>query len=441
MSRVATSRFDHRDARVSGATPAALALYERALAAFVSWRSGADALLAQATEQAPGFVMAHALRAWMLAGGRDPRKLQAARNRLAAATALPANEHERQHLAALARVLADDHEGATTLLGGVLREHPRDLLALAMACGLDYLTGQAARMRDRVERVLPAWPPDLPGFHAVRAMHAFGLVECGENERAEDAALAALALDDGDARAHHAMAHVFEMSDRPDAGLRWMTAHARQWGTDTVVATHCGWHLALFHLARGEPGEALALYDRQIRAGQSTEVADLIDAAALLWRLQLKGIAVGARWSELATAWAPHIDDGYCSFSDMHAMLAFVGAHDESRSRQLEQALMRMQLQPTRHGVSTRQIGLPACRALMAYGRGDDALAIALLGSLPSRMHRLGGSHAQRDVLHLTLLQAIERMRRPGRATQHRKQDGMRLEARLPQPFPRLMTV
>jgi hypothetical protein len=29
--------------------------------------------------------------------------------------------------------------------------------------------------------------------------------------------------------------------------------------------------------------------------------------------------------------------------------------------------------------------------------------------------HRLGGSHAQRDVLHLTLLQAIERIRRPAR--------------------------
>ena len=27
--------------------------------------------------------------------------------------------------------------------------------------------------------------------------------------------------------------------------------------------------------------------------------------------------------------------------------------------------------------------------------------------------HRLGGSHAQRDVLHLTVLRAVERIRRP----------------------------
>ena len=39
-------------------------------------------------------------------------------------------------------------------------------------------------------------------------------------------------------------------------------------------------------------------------------------------------------------------------------------------------------------------------------------LAVALLGSLPGLAHLLGGSHAQRDVLHLTFLRAVERMRR-----------------------------
>ena len=48
----------------------------------------------------------------------------------------------------------------------------------------------------------------------------------------------------------------------------------------------------------------------------------------------------------------------------------------------------------------------------MAFGDGDDARAIMLLGSLPALAHRLGGSHAQRDVLNLTLLRAVERTRR-----------------------------
>jgi hypothetical protein len=210
------------------------------------------------------------------------------------------------------------------------------------------------------------------------------------------------------------MAHVVEMTGRADAGVRWMNEHAAYWGAGTVVATHCWWHLALFHLAQDQVDRALALYDRRMRAGRSTAISDLIDAASLLWRVPLRGSDTGTRWAELATVWAPHIDDGFCSFTDMHAMLAFVGARDWDRAQRLELALARSVSLPTRYGETTRQVGLPACRALIAFGRGNDTLAINLLASLPALAHRLGGSHAQRDVLNLTLLKAIGRTRRPG---------------------------
>ncbi len=246
-------------------------------------------------------------------------------------------------------------------------------------------------------------------------MHAFGLEECGEYERAETVARAALALNAFDARAHHVMAHIFEMTDDFEAGVCWMNSNVTCWGVDTVVATHCWWHVALYHLERDQPDDALALYDERIRDGHSREVADLIDAAALLWRVLLQGGDTGARWTELSAAWAPHVDDCFCSFNDLHAMLAFVGARDWDRAQRLERVLVRAQSQPTRHGGTTRQLGLPACRALIAFGRGNYTLAIALLANLPPLAYRLGGSHAQRDVMYMTLLQAVEYIRRPSR--------------------------
>ena len=409
------SRTDARGCRLSGATPGALEAYEGALAASLAWRSGADERLAVALQAAPGFVMAHVLQAYLLLGGRDPLRVRSARPVLARAAALPANDGERLHLAAIEAAIAGDYVRAGVRLGELLSRQPHDVLALQVAHSFDYLAGDVARLHDRVPRVLPAWTRDLPGYHAVLAMHAFGLAENGEYERAEQAARAALALNANDARAHHVMAHVFEMTERADAGLRWMNEHIACWGTQSVVATHCWWHLALFHLAQGQAGRALALYDQRVRAGHSSEIADLIDASALLWRVELCGGDTGARWAELAAAWGPHIDDGFCSFNDLHAMLAFVGARDWERAQRLETALTRSQAQPTRHGETTRQLGLPACRALIAYGRGHDTLAISLLASLPALAHRLGGSHAQRDVLHLTLLRAVERIRRPAR--------------------------
>jgi hypothetical protein len=402
--------------RVSGGSPAALDAYERALAAFQGWQAGADAPLSAALQEAPQFVMAHLLRAYLLLCSRDPLRVASTRPVLARAARLPANERERMHMEAIRTVLDDDYDRARGALGCLLRRYPRDVLALQVAHVFDYVTGEVDTMHARVAAALPAWSAGMPGYHAVLAMHAFSLEECGFYEQAEETAAGALAQGRPDARACHVMAHLFEMTERPDEGVRWMHEHHAMWGSGTVVATHCWWHVSLFHLVQGGVDPALDCYDRHVRAGHSRDIADLIDASALLWRILLAGGEPGARWAELAAAWAPHIDDGFCSFSDLHAMLAFVGAGAWPLAERLERALLHSQARgPTRHGASTRLLGLPACRAMMAFGRGDNTLAITLLASLPALAHRLGGSHAQRDVLNLTLLRSVQRVRRPGR--------------------------
>ena len=402
------ARTDARGCPLSGATEPALQAYEAALATFQTWRCGAEPLLDAALHEAPQFVMAHVLRAYLLVCSRDPRRVRAAVPVVAGLRGLPANAWERGHIAALHAVLADDIERAKSHLSELLRLQPRDVLALQVAHAFDYLTGDLPQLKGRVAALLPAWSPRLPGYGAVLAMHAFGLEESGDYEHATQAALAALHHNPLDARAHHVMAHVHEMSARPAAGLQWMHERAAGWALDTTVATHCHWHLALYHLALGRPDRALDAHDQHIRGNGSCEVSDLIDASALLWRVELAGADAGPRWAGLSAAWAAHIDDAYCSFNDIHAMLAFVGARDWRHAQRLEDRLLRSAAQTTRHGQTTRLLGLHACRALMAYGRGDHQGVVRLLSRLPAAAHRLGGSHAQRDVLQLTLQRSRE---------------------------------
>jgi tetratricopeptide (TPR) repeat protein len=291
-----------------------LQAYEAALAAFQNWRRGSEALLDPALREAPQFVMAHVLRAYLLVCSRDPRRVRTAAPMMAGLHALPARAWERAHIAALQAVLADDIERAKSSYSQLLRHQPRDVLALQVAHAFDYLSGDLPQLRQRVAAVLPAWSPRQPGYGTVLAMHAFGLEESGDYGHAAQAALAALAHNPLDARAHHVMAHVHEMSVRPASGLRWMHERAAGWALDTGVATHCHWHLALFHLALGRPDRALAAHDRHIHGNGSCEVSDLIDASALLWRVELAGADTGPRWAGLSAAWAAHIDDAYCSF-------------------------------------------------------------------------------------------------------------------------------
>ena len=404
---------DYRNDEITGATAAALEAYETALSAFQRWRCGVDMPLARATALAPRFAMAHVLDAYRFLMSRDPVVVARARTARSTLMGLEMNRRERLHAEAIGAAVEDDYEAAKARLDALLDEFPRDVLALQAGHAFDYATGDEARMADRVASVLPAWSPSAPGYSAVLAMYAFSLVESGDYRAAERMARSVLARDPDDGRARHALAHVHEMTSRYGEGIGTLRESVESWSRGTVVATHCWWHLALFHLALGDSLTALSIYDGSLRARRSLEVADLIDASALLWRLELEGADVGGRWTELSAAWASHIEDGFCSFNDIHAMLAFVGAHDEARARGLEKELVRRSELPTRHGETTRLVGLAACRGIMAHGRGDHREAVDLLGRLPFCVQRIGGSHAQRDVVYLTLMQSLDRLRRP----------------------------
>jgi hypothetical protein len=406
---------DHRDLQISGATPAARDAFERALDAHLSWRSGADSHLGQALQAAPTFTMAHVLSAYFNLCSRDRAHVRQAHAAFVTASELPATPRERLHVAAMGAALVDDFESFKTIVQSLLDEHPRDVLALHIGHALDYLTGDVEGMRARIAAVLPAWSKDAPGYHAVLAMQAFSLVESAQYERAADRGRRALELDPWDARAHHALTHVYEMTGDTVTGMRWMQERRVYWAADTVAATHLWWLWAFFHLALGDIQAALTVYDEHVRSSRSAEIADMIDASALLWRIELLGGDTGERWTELAAAWEGHIEDGYCTFNDMHAMLALVGARDWRGARRLEDALRTSQSRDTRYGEMTRLVGLPVGRALMAFGRGDYAPATQALGLIPASAHRIGGSHAQRDLLYLTLLEAAQRLRRSAR--------------------------
>ena len=57
----------------------------------------------------------------------------------------------------------------------------------------------------------------------------------------------------------------------------------------------------------------------------------------------------------------------------------------------------------------SREVGLPVARALAAFGRGRYDVAIEELLAVRAHAQRFGGSHAQRDLLSLTLMDAAHR--------------------------------
>jgi tetratricopeptide (TPR) repeat protein len=409
---------DRRGLEVSSRNPDSIDRFEEAFDLTVSYFLDPLAAINGALEQEPDFAMGHCLRAALGVMSSERGALPMVRESVEAVEALgsKATDRERAHVAAARRWMEGDLAGGVRAYGEIVVDHPRDLLALQAAHVGDFFLGQSTMLRDRVSQVLPHWSTDVPGYGYVLGMHAFGLEETGLYDRAEDEGRKALDLNRRDPWAVHAVAHVFEMQGRIRDGMVFLSTRAPDWSVNNGFAYHNWWHLALHHLELGEHDRALETFDTRIRPAQTSVALEMLDASALLWRLTLRGVEVGERWKALAACWQPIAEDRFYAFNDAHAVMAFVGAGDWTRVESTIASLERAAQESGTNGMMSREVGLPLARAVAAFGRQDYATTIDLLTRIRPHAHLFGGSHAQRDLLHLTLLESALRAGRPALA-------------------------
>lgn len=401
---------DRQGHRMSGADAESAARYDEALAAFNLYRGDPLAALDAAMALAPEHAMAPIAKAFLYALSTEPAATQMARQLHAAAGGLAMDERERSHLAVLGTLLRGDWVRAAIAMDLHNARWPRDLLGLQVGHLLDFFRGNARDLRDRIARALPGWAPGVPGYGVVLGMYAFGLEECGDYGRAEETGRRAVDIEPRDAWAHHAVAHVMEMQGRAQDGIGWMVAREPHWtGDDNFFQVHNWWHRALYHLELGQNALALALYDGPVRRGRSQVAVDMVDASALLWRMDLAGVDVGDRWAELADSWETHADGTLYPFNDWHAAMAYLGAGRQAELQGLTERLRRTAAGGNEVAAWAGQIALPLIEGFTAFHRGEHARAAALLHGVRFVAHQQGGSHAQRDIIDWTMTEAALR--------------------------------
>ena len=394
---------------LTGAGAGSLVFYDEALRGLQRFVGDPVGALDKAIAADPDFLMAHILKGYLYGLSTERAAQPVTQACFDAANALAATMREKRHVAALGALVGGHWHQASAILEDLTIDHPRDALALQVGHQVDFFTGNARMLRDRIARALPMWDETMPGYHAILGMHAFGLEEMGNYQRAEAQGRRAVELEPRDGWAQHAVAHVMEMQSRQRDGIAWMRANTDNWTKESFLQVHNWWHLALYHFDLGQPEEVLALYDGPIFGDRSTVALNMVDASALLWRLHISGIDVGNRWEAIAVNWEPAADSANYAFNDAHAMMAFVGANRPDLARRLIAAQEAAIEGGDDNASFTRDVGAPVTRAILAFGDGNYAEVVRLLKPIRSIAHRFGGSHAQRDVIDLTLIEAAIR--------------------------------
>jgi tetratricopeptide (TPR) repeat protein len=413
----------HLDARglpISIANAKAAAAFDHLVTGYLTFRADTPDRLTAVLEADPDAALAHCMQGYfaMLAFKQAvvPVAVQAART--AQSLAAGATARERSHVAALTAWAGGELDRAIALWESILHAHPHDVVAFRLAHFVNFWLGRPQDMVASVERVIPAWSEDIPGFPSILACRCFAQEEAGNYLGAEPSGRRAIELDPGDLWAAHAVAHVMEMQGRRSEGIQWLTMLAPSWEGSHNLQHHLWWHCALFQLEHGEHAAVLELYDTRFRnltapltVASPDVYIDVQNAASILFRLQRIGVDVGNRWEELADKAEARIGDCLSAFTLPHWLMALTAT---GRTVAAERMIEAMRAFANGRGTVppiVRDYVLPIAEAQLAHAAGRHSEAVALMRPAIGGMYRLGGSHTQQDVLEQLFVDAALKAR------------------------------
>ena len=315
------------------------------------------------------------------------------------------------HAEALVRWIDGDPEAAVAVWDQILEDHPHDILAFRLAHFLNFWCGRPEAMLGSVRAVERHWSGAVPGFGSVLACRCFALGEAGYYLEAENAGREAIRIDSTDIWAAHGVAHVLEMTGRRREGIAWVETLQSQWTGANNLKHHLWWHQALYYLELGDFSKVLSLYDAGFRnlASPLTEMApdlyiDVQNAASMLFRLHRHGVDVGDRWTEIANKAEARIGDCQSAFTLPHWMMALAATGRERAAEAMLAAMRDFAAGEWPTGRLVMEVALPVTMAVLANGQGRHERALALMRPVIGTMYRMGGSHAQQDVLEQVFL-------------------------------------
>jgi len=408
---------DRFDQSLSSTSDDAVAHYIAGIDGLLSANLGAGQALDAACAADPDFALAHIARARALQmAARGPEAQQAAAT--ARGLAGTCGERERNHVEIVALVIEGRGADAFAALTTYLDAHPRDALPLSLALGVYGLFGFSGRadhhtaQRDLLERLAPHWGTDWWFLTYLGWSH----VETGNCRHGIDLLEQALVGNPQNAHAAHARAHGYYETGEAEAGAQFITDWLPTYDSASPLHCHIAWHLALFAFQMGDTARAAAVYDAHIQpdASQAVPMFTLVDNAAYLWRAQIYGHPSGVAADRATADYAlRHFPDAGLAFVNVHTAMALATAGDQAAlARHLESvdALVADGRQPPGKVVAT------ICAGIAALGRGDYTAAVLHLAASLEDLDRIGGSHAQRDVVIDSLIAAHLHAGQPDKA-------------------------
>ena len=375
-----------------------------------AWPGAAEAF-ARAIAADPDFALAHIALARIHTfhqQGEAARQQDATARELAARRA---TERERSHVETLALAAEGQLPAALAAALRHLEAWPRDAVVMSLllgAFGLFAFSGMADHDQARqnlCERHASHYGEDWWFL----ANHGWSLTENGAVEQGRTMTERAFAMRRDNAYAVHALLHaMFEDGSVADADTlvtQWIGGYDRS----GILHGHIYWHQALGALEQGDAARALAIYADVLKPSVTAAppLNAMSDCASLLWRLAAYGHAAPeALWDDAAAYASQKFPKSSLPFIDVHMALLAAATHNQTA---LEERLAVIEQRLADGKLAAGPVVPGIFRAMNAFAGEDHAACVQHLEPVLDDVVRIGGSHAQREIVEDTFIVALIR--------------------------------
>jgi Tfp pilus assembly protein PilF len=375
-----------------------------------AWPGAAEAFDRAITDD-PDFALAHIARARVHSFYQQG---EAARKEAATARDLVTRrgtEREQSHVETLALAAEGQLPAALASVLKHLESWPRDAVVLSLplgAFGLFAFSGMADHdqaRQDLCERHAQHYGEDWWFL----SNYGWSMTENGQVAKGRAMTERAFELRRQNAYAAHALLHaMFE-----DGSVRDADSLVTQWigGYDRsgILHGHILWHQALGALEQDDAAKALSIYADVLQpsATAAPPLNAMSDCASLLWRLEAYGHAVPEKLWQDANGYARrYFPKLSLPFVEMHMALLAAATNNQAA---LDERLTVIEQRLADGKLPAGSVVPNICRAMRAFAGEDYAACVAQLEGVLGEVVRIGGSHAQREVIEDTFIVALIR--------------------------------
>lgn len=401
------AQFDRYGNPLSTPSPTAARHYSEGIDHYLDGGHGFIEAMQEATAADDGFALAEiALARFNQFRGRIPEANEGAKR--ARELVAGASRREQQHVDILATAIEGRGEEALARTKEHLQDFPTDAFILSQSSGVYSLVGFSGHI-NRNDEQLALLEPLAPAYGDdwwYLCNLAFAENELFLHDRARTHAERSLELHPRNGHGAHTLAHIHFETGQTAEGAAFLADWRAGYDRQSQMHGHLAWHDALFELIRGNLDTVDQLYHNELSPGTSTSAAIglIADAASLLWRRDLAGEqGLDDEWSEVAEWAGRAFPRPGVMFADVHCAFAYAAAGEDGRLGALIDGLRKRAADGKIPGGDV----VPAiAEAINAFAHGDYRAAVATLEPRMDEVVRIGGSHAQREVVEDTLLEA-----------------------------------